>query len=57
MRFFLAFLCVVFFLACSNDKEFSKSQNQKEEIVQIEQDDEKTDLNDTNLPLPVEDGS
>ncbi|HDZ5065618.1 TPA: cytochrome c [Campylobacter jejuni] len=42
--------------ACSNDeKNISKTQNTDQEIVQIEQNDEKTELSDSNLPLPVDD--
>lgn len=43
-------------IACSNDeKNTSKPQNTDQEIVQIEQNDEKTELSDSNLPLPVDD--
>ncbi|MBM0636491.1 cytochrome c [Campylobacter sp. VicNov18] len=49
--FFLLFL-----IACSNDKNnTSKPQNTDQEIVQVEQNDEKTELSDSNLPLPVDD--
>ncbi|HAA1523848.1 cytochrome C oxidase Cbb3 [Campylobacter sp. BCW_6876] len=42
--------------ACSNDeKNISKTQNTDQEVVQIEQNDEKTELSDSNLPLPVDD--
>lgn len=42
--------------ACSNDeKSISKAQNTDQEIVPIEQNDEKTELSDSNLPLPVDD--
>ncbi|ENY6720060.1 c-type cytochrome [Campylobacter jejuni] len=42
--------------ACSNDeKNISKTQNIDQEVVQIEQNDEKTELSDSNLPLPVDD--
>ncbi|MBR8635968.1 cytochrome c, partial [Campylobacter jejuni] len=38
--------------ACSNDeKNISKTQNTDQEVVQIEQNDEKTELSDSNLPL------
>lgn len=44
------------FVACSNDeKNVSKAQNTEQEMVQIEQNDEKTELSDSNLPLPVDD--
>ncbi|AXP09110.1 cytochrome c [Campylobacter hepaticus] len=47
---------LLFFMACSNDKKnTSKTQNTVEEIIQIEQNDEKTELSDSNLPLPVDD--
>ncbi|EAI3899420.1 cytochrome c [Campylobacter coli] len=47
---------VLFLNACSDDKEFNhKNQDAAEEIVQIEQNDEKTEFSDTNLPLPVDD--
>lgn len=58
MRIFLVLVGVLFFLACGErDGEFSKSEKPKEKAVQIEQGDAKIDLNETNLPLPVEDGS
>lgn len=47
---------ILFLSACSDDKEFNhKNQDATEEIVQIEQNDEKTEFSDTNLPLPVDD--
>jgi len=51
--FLLFYFC---FLACEN-KEINKikDNNIKEEVIQIEQDDEITQVNANNLPLPVED--
>lgn len=48
---------VLFFLiACSNDENKNfKVQNTEQGIVQIEQNDEKTELSDSNIPLPVDD--
>ncbi|EJT5027029.1 cytochrome c [Campylobacter coli] len=52
----ISLFAVLFLNACSDDKEFNhKNQNTTEEIVQIEQNDEKTEFSDTNLPLPVDD--
>lgn len=53
--FFIGF--VLFFLcACqSEEKDLVKEQNSTEELVQIEQNDEKTQISDSNLPLPIED--
>lgn len=56
MRFVvLAF--VLFFMACSNEQEHKKSLGDANESVQIESADEKSEVNDTNVPLPVEESS
>ncbi|MBK1971922.1 cytochrome c [Campylobacter sp. TTU-622] len=48
----------LFFVGCSNNEDKSlKSKSSDQEIVQIEQNDEKTQVNDDNLPLPVGDDS
>lgn len=53
---FLVFFGIFLFLSCSSEeKQSPKFGEQTQESVQIEQSDEKTELSDTNLPLPVED--
>lgn len=48
----------LFLIGCSNNEDNSfKSKLLEQEIVQIEQNDEKTQVNDDNLPLPVGDDS
>lgn len=48
----------LFLIGCSNNEDNSfKSKLPEQEIVQIEQNDEKTQVNDDNLPLPVGDDS
>lgn len=47
---------VIYLSACDQNEEKNvKYNDSKEELVQIEQNDEKTELSDNNLPLPVED--
>lgn len=53
---FISLFIILFLNACgSNEKVDSKNQNATEEVVQIEQNDERTELSDSNLPLPVDD--
>lgn len=54
MKFVGAFLLVFVFFACSDEEKIKHSTESKEEVL-IEQSDEKTEVNDTNVPLPVED--
>lgn len=60
-RFYLHLSLVVMFcslfLACQNGESSTKTQNVIEEPVQIEQNDEKTQISDSNVPLPIEDGA
>ncbi|MEB2823257.1 cytochrome C [Campylobacter upsaliensis] len=57
MRIFsvLILFLALFLAACSAEKEQEIKKSVEYEVVQIEQNDEKTELNDNNLPLPVED--
>ncbi|CAG9469895.1 cytochrome C [Campylobacter upsaliensis] len=57
MRIFsvLILFLALFLAACSAEKEQEVKKSVEDEVVQIEQNDEKTELNDNNLPLPVED--
>ena len=50
----LILLIPFLFLSC-DDSENLKPKNEAQEVVQIEQNDEKTELSDYNLPLPVDD--
>lgn len=53
---FISLFIILFLNACGdNEKMDSKNQNTTEEVVQIEQNDEKTEFSDSNLPLPVDD--
>lgn len=57
MRIFIfaAVLNLALFLsACSSEETQKKSLNDANESVQIESSDEKSEVNDTNVPLPVE---
>ncbi|WP_371820409.1 cytochrome C [Campylobacter helveticus] len=58
MRIFGVLVCcfALFLGACSTEKEQEVKNGVEDEVVQIEQNDEKAELNDNNLPLPVEDG-
>ena len=58
MRVFgvLIFCFALILGACSTEKEQEVKSGAEDEVVQIEQNDEKAELNDNNLPLPVEDG-
>ncbi|HEC1538843.1 TPA: cytochrome C [Campylobacter upsaliensis] len=55
MRIFNILILFLFLAACSAEKEQEVKKSVEDEVVQIEQNDEKTELNDNNLPLPVED--
>ena len=52
MKFTLLFLLAFLFVACSDDTKKAQSID-TEQNVSIEQSDEKTEVNDTNVPLPV----
>lgn len=52
MRIFALFLLAFVLVACSDETKEKVSQEPKEEVL-IEQNDEKTEVNDTNVPLPV----
>lgn len=54
--YFLPTIVCSLFLACQSEENPLKNQNFTEELVQIEQNDEKTQISDSNLPLPIEDG-
>ena len=54
MKVFLAFCLVFFLLACSEEKKPKIETQTKEEIL-LEESDEKIDINDSNLPLPIDD--
>ncbi|MBZ7929894.1 cytochrome c [Campylobacter sp. RM9939] len=54
----ISFLITLSISACSdNDELNSKKQNSIEDKVELEKNDETTQLSDTNLPLPVDDES
>lgn len=55
MRIFNILILFLILEACSAEKEQEVKKSVEDEVVQIEQNDEKTELNDNNLPLPVED--
>lgn len=48
-------LCMLFFWGCEDKNVPQKQPLQSNEKVQIEQNDETSEVNDTNVPLPVED--
>lgn len=52
MKFLVPFLLLFAFVACSDEKKETPSID-TEQNVSIEQSDEKTEVNDTNVPLPV----
>ena len=52
MKFLVPFLLFFAFVACSDEKKEVPSID-TEQNVSIEQSDEKTEVNDTNVPLPV----
>ena len=52
MKFLVPFLLLFAFAACSDEKKEAPSID-TEQNVSIEQSDEKTEVNDTNVPLPV----
>ena len=52
MKFLVPFLLFFAFVACSDEKKEAPSID-TEQNVSIEQSDEKTEVNDTNVPLPV----
>lgn len=52
MKFLVPFLLFFAFVACSDEKKEAPSFD-TEQNVSIEQSDEKTEVNDTNVPLPV----
>ncbi len=56
MRIIATLLLVFAFFACSDEKETKPNIEIKEEVL-IEQSDEKTEVNDSNIPLPVGDTS
>lgn len=49
----LFLLC--FFIACSENENEKITPKFNDTNILIEQDDEKTEVNDTNVPLPVQD--
>ena len=54
-KFIYVFCMVFMFIACSNDdKNLNTKQEVIEDVIQIEQSDAKTQVSDTNLPLPVD---
>ena len=55
MRIFNILILFLILGACSAEKEQEVKKSVEDEVVQIEQNDEKNELNDNNLPLPVED--
>lgn len=52
MKFLVPFLLLFAFVACSDEKKETPSID-AEQNVSIEQSDEQTEVNDTNVPLPV----
>lgn len=58
MKKFVLFVFISFcFVACQSEEKSSLEAEKSQEVpVQIEQDDAKAQVSDTNLPLPVEDG-
>lgn len=52
---YIILVITMFFVACSDEKVSKTNENSKEEAVQIEKNDETTQLSDSNLPLPVDD--
>lgn len=56
MRIIAFFLLVFVFLACSSEEKAQVNEEQNDEVL-IEQNDEKTEVNDTNVPLPVGESS
>lgn len=52
MRIIALFLLLFVFLACSSEEKAQVNEEQNDEVL-IEQNDEKTEVNDTNVPLPV----
>lgn len=56
MKIITFFLLAFMLIACSDEKKTNPSEEPKEEVL-IEQDDEKTEVNDTNVPLPVSEPS
>lgn len=56
MRNVLLVLLALAFISCSNENEAKTSQEPQEEVL-IEQNDEKTEVNDSNVPLPVGESS
>ncbi len=55
MRYALIFFSLFLFLACSNEEVKIQNTQDKNESIELEKADEKTELSDTNLPLPVQD--
>lgn len=52
---FLFMICIFIFFACSSDdKNINSKQEVIEEVIQIEQSDAKVQVNDSNVPLPVD---
>ncbi|WP_297194915.1 cytochrome C [uncultured Campylobacter sp.] len=54
MRYIFIFFFLYFFLACSSEEVKIKKIQENNETVELEKTDEKSELSDTNLPLPVE---
>lgn len=52
MKMVTLFLLAFILIACSDENKTNPSEELKEEVL-IEQNDEKTEVNDTNVPLPV----
>ncbi|KGI56180.1 hypothetical protein [Campylobacter sp. MIT 97-5078] len=48
-------LLLCFFIACGEDKSEKITPKFNDTNILIEQDDEKSEVNDTNVPLPVQD--
>ncbi|TKX31862.1 c-type cytochrome [Campylobacter aviculae] len=58
LTIFISFFIVLSISACGDSDELnSKKQNSIEDKVELEKNDETTQLSDTNLPLPVDDES
>lgn len=54
MRVVLLSFVLFFFIACENKQE-TQFQSKDDENVTLEQNDEKSEVNDSNVPLPVQD--
>ncbi|HJE66416.1 cytochrome C [Campylobacter avium] len=54
MKILLSFFLLFFFIACFDEKTPAPKSTTQSVEVQLEKSDEKSELSDTNLPLPVE---